>query len=140
MAVDFGSITSILDGVDKILTISTSGAQTTLPPFLILTGIPKRNGLNVDLIYQTILKKKQQFGLPVGALPSSNADDQKPSPDEMMELVRIQAMVEAIQLTAKVIVEIPAGTAITGSGISPSGPVTVFGVTTMLTKGYGQIF
>ena len=140
MAVDFGSITSILDGIDSIMSISTSGAPTTLPPFLILTGVPRRNGLNPKEIHATILKRKNDIGLPVGALPSSNANALASSRDEAMELIRIEAIVEAIQLTAKVVVEIAPGVTIIGGGVSPAGPVSVFGVTTMLGKGYAQIF
>jgi len=70
----------------------------------------------------------------VGALPSGNIN-----PDEIMERIRIEEIVKALQQDAKISVAIPPGITLTAAGVSPTGPVSVFGSTITFTKGYGVI-
>lgn len=134
MAIDFSNIDSIINAFNKILTIQTIGTPTTVPTPLILVGTQRRSGLSPTKIASRIIARKSEAGLPVGALPSGGV-----SPDEIMERIRAEEMIKAFQEEALISVAIPPGITLTAAGTSPSGPVTVFGNTITLTKGYGII-
>jgi len=134
MAIDFSDISSIIGGFDKILNLSSVGGSPPIPTLLILVGVPLRSGLSPTKIASRIISRKSEAGLPVGALPSGGA-----SPDEIMERIRIEEIINALQQDAIISVAIPPGTTITAAGISAAGPVSVFGSTIMPTKGYGVI-
>lgn len=134
MAINFNSIESIIGGFDKILNLSSIGGPPPIPAPIILVGIPQRPGLSPIKIASRIIARKSEAGLPVGALPSGGA-----SPDELMERIRIEEIVKALQQDAVISVAIPPGTAISAADISPTGPISVFGSTIMFTKGYGVI-
>jgi len=132
MAIDYNSVDSIIGGFDKILKLSSIGGPPPVPTPLILVGVPQRQGLSPTKISTRIIARKAEAGLPVGALPSGGA-----SPDEIMERIRIEEIVKAIQQEMIISVAIPPGITLTAAGISPSGPVTVFGSTIIFSKGYG---
>ena len=134
MAIDFNNIDSILGGFKKILSLGSVGVTPPIPLTMILVGVPKRNGLSPTKIAANIIARKVEAGLPVGALPSGEV-----SPDEIMERIRIEEIVKAIQQEAIISVAIPPGTTLTAKGISPTGPVAVFGSTITITRGYGII-
>lgn len=134
MAVDFTSFSSIIGAINKILKLQNAGGNTTVPSPLILVGAQTRPGLSATKIASTIIQRKSEAGLPIGALPSGGV-----SPDEIMERIRIEEIIKAIQQDAKLTVAIPPGTTLTAAGASPSGPVTVFGSTITITTGYGVI-
>lgn len=131
---DFNSIESIVDGLDKILDLSSAGGPPPVPPPLILAGVNRRPGLSAIKIANRIIARKSEAGLPVGTLASGNV-----SPDEIMEQIRIEEIVKAIHEELMLTVVIPPGISLTAAGISPAGPVTVNGMTTTLSKGYGII-
>lgn len=132
MATDFGNIDSIINTFNKILKVQTVGAPTKLPAPLILVGTQRRPGLSPTKIASRIIARKSEAGLPVGALPSGGV-----SPDEIMERIRVEEIIKAIQQEMVITVAIPPGTTITGAGSSPSGPVSIVGSTITLTTGYG---
>lgn len=134
MATDFGSLNAIIGAFNKILKIQTVGVPTTIPSPLILVGAQRRSGLSPTTIASRIISRKSEAGLPVGALPSGGV-----APDEIMERIRIEEIIKAIQQEAIITVAIPPGTTITGAGASPAGPVTVVGSTITITKGFGVI-
>ena len=134
MATDFSSIESIIGGFTKILNLSSIGGPPPVPTPLILIGVPTRAGLSPTKIASKIIARKSEAGLPVGALPSGQI-----SPDEIMERIRIEEIVKAFQQDAIISVVIPPGITLTAAGISAAGPVTVFGSTIILSKGYGVI-
>jgi len=134
MAVDFNNIESIINGFDKILNLSSIGTPLPIPTPLILIGVPRRTGLSPTKIASRIIARKSEAGLPVGALPSGAN-----SPDEIMERIRIEEIVRALQQEAIITVGIPPGITLTAAGISPTGPVSVFGSTITYSKGYGVI-
>lgn len=134
MAVDFTSFSSIVGAINKILKLQNAGGNTTVPSPLILAGAQTRPGLSATKIASTIIQRKSEAGLPIGALPSGGV-----SPDEIMERIRIEEIIKAIQEDAKLTIAIPPGTTLTAAGASPSGPVTVFGSTITITTGYGVI-
>lgn len=134
MAINFGDFGSILNGIKSILKLQNSGGNTVVPTPLILVGAQRRPGLSATKIASEIIARKSEAGLPIGALPSGGV-----SPDEIMERIRAEVYVKAIQEDAKLTIAIPPGTTLSAAGASPSGPVTVFGSTITLTTGYGVI-
>ncbi len=134
MAIDFGNLDSILGGFNKILKIQTIGAPTNIPSTLILIGAPRRSGLSPTAIASRIITRKSEAGLPVGILPSGGV-----APDEIMERIRVEEIIKALQEESLITVAIPPGTAISGTGSSLAGPVKVAGSTITITKGFGVI-
>jgi hypothetical protein len=134
MSIDFTSIDSIIEGFDRILSLSSVGSPPPVPVPLILVGVPQRTGLSPTKIASRIISRKSEAGLPVGILPSGGA-----SPDEIMERIRIEEIVNALQQEAIITVAIPPGISLTAAGISPTGPVSVFGSTIIYSKGYAVI-
>jgi hypothetical protein len=132
MSTDFSNIDSILSAFNKILKIQTVGVPTNVPSPLILIGAPQRPGLSPTKIASRIIERKSEAGLPVGALPSGGV-----SPDELMERIRIEEIIKAIQEEMIITIVTPPGTTVTASGTSPAGPVTVFGTTITTTRGFG---
>jgi hypothetical protein len=129
---DFNSIDAIIKGFDKILSLSSVGGPPPVPTPLILIGVPLRAGLSPTKIASRIIARKSEAGLPVGALPSGGIN-----PDEIMERIRIEEIIKAIQQDMIISVAVPPGITLTAAGISPTGPVSVFGSTITFTKGYG---
>ena len=134
MATDFGNIDSILGAFNKLLKIQTVGAPTTIPTPLILIGAPRRSGLSPTAIASRIISRKSEAGIPVGALPSGGV-----APDEIMERIRVEEIIKAIQQESLISVAIPPGTVINAAGASAAGPVVVVGATVTITKGFGVI-
>ena len=134
MAVDYGNLSSMVDGFGKILSISTLGANLPIPTPVIITGVPRRSGLSAIKIARNIIARKSEAGVPVGALPSGAV-----SPEEIMWRIAVEEIIKALQEDAIITVGIPPGTTITGVGGNAGGPVSVFGSTITFTKGYGVI-
>ena len=134
MAIDFTNIESVIQGFDKILKLSSIGGPPTVPTPLILVGVPRRSGLSPTKIASKIIARKTEAGLPVGALPSGSVN-----PDEIMERIRIEEMIKALQQDAVITVGLPPGITVQAAGISPTGPVTVVGSSILPFKGYGII-
>ena len=132
MAINFNSIDAIIGGFIKVLNLSSTGGPPPVPTPLILTGVPSRAGLSPTKIASKIIARKSEAGLPVGVLPSGAIN-----PDEIMERIRIEEIVKAIQQDMIISVAVPPGITLTAAGISPTGPVSVFGSTITFTKGYG---
>lgn len=131
---DFNNIDAIVAGFDKVLQLGSIGGPPAVPTPLILVGVPLRAGLSPTKIASRIIARKSEAGLPVGALPSGGN-----SPDEIMERIRIEEIIKALQQEAIISVAIPPGITLSAAGISPTGPVTVFGSTITFSKGYGVI-
>jgi hypothetical protein len=134
MAIDFNSVQSIIGGFDKILKLTSIGGPPPIPTPLILVGVPQRPGLSPTKIASRIIARKSEAGLPVGVLPSGGV-----APDEIMERIRIEEIISALQQDAVITIAIPPGITLTAAGIGPSGPVSVFGSTIYFAKGYGVI-
>jgi hypothetical protein len=134
MALDYGDINVVISGFDKVLKLSSIGGPPPIPTPLILVGVPRRTGLSPTKIASRIIARKGEAGLPVGVLPSGQV-----SPDEIMERIRIEEIIKALQQDAIISVAIPPGITLSAAGISPTGPVSVFGSTITYSKGYGVI-
>ena len=134
MALNYSDINSIIGGFNKILSLASVGSPLPVPAVLVLVGSPLRPGLSPIKIASRIIARKSEAGLPVGVLPSGGI-----SPDEMMERIRAEEYIKALQQDALLTVVIPPGITLTAAGISPTGPVSVFGSTIYYAKGYGVI-
>jgi hypothetical protein len=134
MIIDFTDIDAIIGGFNKVLSLSSVGSPPPIPVPIILVGVPMRTGLSPIKIASRIIARKSEAGLSVGVLPSGSV-----SPDELMERIRIEEIVKALQQEAIITVAIPPGITVTAAGISPTGPVSVFGSTIIFSKGYGVI-
>jgi len=132
--INFESFNSILGGIKKILKIQNGSASSKIPTPLILVGAPRRSGLSATKIASRIIQRKTEAGLPVGVLPSGAV-----SPDELMERIRVEEIIRALQEDAKLTIAIPPGTTLSAAGASAAGPVTVIGSTITITTGYGII-
>ena len=130
----YSDINSIIGGFNKILSLSSVGSPLPVPAVLILVGVPQRSGLSAIKMASNVIANKTKAGLPVGVLPSGGI-----SPDEIMERIRMEEIVRAFQQDALLTVVIPPGITLSAAGISPTGPVTVFGSTIYYAKGYGVI-
>lgn len=131
---DYNNIETLLSGFNKILKLQSIGAATPIPTPLIYVGVPRRQGLSPIKIASRIISRKNEAGIPVGPLPSGDVN-----PDEMMWRIAIEEIIRGIQQDAVVFVSVPPGLTLTASGISPAGPVTVFGSTITFGMGYGAI-
>lgn len=134
MAIDFSNIDAVIGGFDKVLSLSSIGGPPPVPTPLILIGVPQRTGLSPTKIASRIIARKGEAGLPVGVLPSGAIN-----PDEIMWRIAVEEIINAFQQDAIISVAIPPGITLTATGISPTGPVSVFGTTITLSKGYGII-
>lgn len=131
---DFTNINAIIGGFGKVLSLASIGGPQQIPTPLIFIGVPMRTGLSPIKIASRIIARKAEAGLSVGVLPSGTV-----SPDELMERIRIEEIINALQQEAVISVAIPPGITLSAAGISPTGPVTVFGSTLTFSKGYGII-
>jgi hypothetical protein len=134
MATDFNDINAIIGGFNKVLNLSSLGGVPPIPTPLILFGVPLRSGLSPTKIASRIIARKGEAGLPVGVLPSGAIN-----PEEIMWRIAVEEIINALQQEAVITVAIPPGVTLTAAGISPTGPVTVFGSTITLSVGYGVI-
>jgi hypothetical protein len=130
---DFSSTKSVLNGLLKILNINVGGTPSVPTP-LILIGGQRKSGLSAQKMASEIIARRAEAGLPVGNLPSGEAN-----PDEIMERIRMEVLVKNLQQEAIIKVAIPPGSVVTAAGVSAAGPVTVAGSTTTINTGYGQI-
>lgn len=131
---DYSNIEDLINGFNKVLSLSTVSSPTPIPTPLILVGVPMRCGLSPIKIASRIIARKSEAGLPVGVLPSGAVN-----PDEIMERIRMEELIRALQEEAVISVAIPPGITLSATGISPAGPVTVYGSTIIFSKGYAII-
>ena len=135
MAIDFKNAKSVLNGIFSLFkTGNVNTNNLNIPTPLIILGGKKKHGLSPIKIASNIIKRKPEAGLPVGTLP-----DGQTNPDEIMERIRVEEIVKALQQDAVITVAIPPGASVQANGLSPSGPVTVYGATITIHKGYAQI-
>lgn len=131
---DYNKIENLISGFNKILKLDSVGSVLPIPSPIIFIGVPKKQGLSPIKIASKIISRKSEAGLPVGNLPSGGT-----SPEEIMWRIAVEEIIKALQEDAVISVSIPPGLTLTASGISPAGPVTVFGATITFGSGYATI-
>lgn len=134
MAIDFNSPEAIVGGITKTLQLVSIGPPPPIPTVIILLGVPQRTGLSPIKIASNIISRKSEAGLPLGNLPSGAYN-----PEEKMWRIAVEEIINALQQDAVISVGVPPGIALAAQGISPTGPVSVVGLTIGYIKGYGVI-
>lgn len=108
---------------------------TPLPPPIILTGANLRTGLSAKDIASRIISRQGEAGAPVGDIYSESGNI-----SEMMEVIRIQEIINALHLEAKIEIVIPPGVQVTTVGVGNAGvPVLSQGATSIIAVGNGVI-
>lgn len=95
----------------------------------ILLGVQLREGLSSIDLASKIIERKKALGIDIGPLPSGAENI-----DLMMEVIRIEEIVDAIKTKMKVEAAFPPGVPITGSGGNAGGPMVIQGATTVSVK------
>lgn len=131
---DFGSIGNILNIISAAFKVPDTPI-TPLPPPLLLIGGILRPGLSADEIAANIISRQSEAGL----IPGKIFGDGENS-IELMERIRIQEIINALMLKAKIEVVIPPGVSVQSVGIGNLGaPVISLGTTTTIGSGFGVI-
>jgi hypothetical protein len=95
----------------------------------ILLGVQLREGLSSIDLASRIIERKKALGIDIGPLASGAENI-----DLMMEVIRIEEIVDAIKTKMKVEAAFPPGVPITASGGNAGGPIVVQGATTVAVK------
>lgn len=106
--------------------------QTPLIPLTkeeILIGVKFREGLSSIDIASRIIERKKALGIDIGPLASGSENI-----DLMMEVIRIEEIVNAIKTKMKIEAAFPPGVSITASGGNAGGPILVEGQTKFAVK------
>lgn len=127
------NIADILAPIMKVL----EGLRTpapVIPPPTILVGAPLRPGLSASLIAAKIIARQSEAGAPAGVLPSGNENIA-----ELMEIIRIEEIINALLTDARIDVAIPIGIPVQAIGANSGGPLQALGTTTGIGTGTGII-
>ena len=127
------SISSIFSIISNALDTART-PPPTIPAILLLAGSKLRVGLSPITIASKIISRQAEAGAPVGTLPSG-ADNIS----EIMESIRVEEIIKAIQLDARVDVAINPGIQLTATGANAGGPVQSIGMTVGIGSGNGII-
>jgi hypothetical protein len=131
---NLNSISSVLNLILSAFSIPDEPVAP-LPPPLIITGAKLRVGLSAQTIAARIISRQSEAGRPVGDIFTDG-----PNVEEAMELIRIEEIVNSLQLEAVVNVVIPPGVQVTTIGVGNLGaPVISKGATTGMSIGDGII-
>lgn len=130
--VDFTKAKSVIEGLLKLFTIPSIPS----PPVTKKENLSSvlRPGLSPIKIATNIIKRQSEAGAFVGA-----NDDGSANISEKMELIRVEEIINAILLDAKVTVVNLPGQTVKTEGVSPAGPVTTVGTTLTTSNAYGVI-
>lgn len=129
---DFKSPNSILKSLLNLFKLTPPNVGTTIPAELLLGA--KCGSFNASEIAAKIIKRQAEAGIPVGPLPSGEI-----SPDEIMERIRVEEIVEAITTKLVMQVAIQPGTTLQGTGGNAGGPVQVAGTVIGIAKGKAMV-
>ena len=127
------NISDILSVITGLLTNLRSPAPPIPPPTILLSS-PLRPGLSAKLIASKIIARQSEAGVPAGVLPSGNDNLA-----ELMEVIRVEEIINAILNDARIDVAIPFGIPVETMGSNAGGPVPSLGVTTGIGTGTGII-
>ena len=131
---NFSALSNILSLLSAAFNIGVS-APATLPPPLILASGKVKGGLSARNIAARIISRRSEAGLPSGDIyPDS------PNTDEIMERIRAEEMILALQTEAVVQTAIQPGQTVNGTGVGNlGGPIAVQGATMTIGTGTGVI-
>jgi hypothetical protein len=130
--INFKSSESLLNGLLKLFKVPNSKSQTLPTPLILATSA--RPGLSPSKISARIIQRKSEAGIPVGPLEGGGT-----APDEIMEKIRVEEMVNALTTESRIDVAIQPGTALQATGANAGGPVSSFGTIVGIASGNGQM-
>jgi hypothetical protein len=124
---DFKNPNSILSALKNLFKLP-SKPGSGIPGSLVLAK--QCGGFNASEIAAKIIKRQAEAGIPVGPLPSGEI-----SPDEIMERIRVEEMVDAITTKMVMDVAIQPGTALQATGTAGPIPVVAAGTVVGIATG-----
>ena len=128
------TIQSICDSITKLINTARTPLNT-IPAAILVCSAINRPGLSPMLIASNIIRRQSEAGAPFGAAADGSANIA-----EAMERIRVEEMVKALKMDAKVQVGIPiGGIQFTGTGANAGGPVVVKGFNINNAHGIGII-
>ena len=127
------SINSIFTIISNALNASRT-PPPEIPSLLLLAGAKLRPGLSPMMIAGKIITRQAEAGAPVGVLPSGGKNV-----SELMESIRVEEIITALQTDARIEVAILPGIPIEASGGNAGGPVISVGQTIGVGSGNGII-
>lgn len=131
-ATDFTNVDSILSAVLGLMAIpKPPDPPLPIPLILLSSGRP---GLSAQKMAAEVIKRRAEAGLPVGALP-----DGQTNPQEIMERIRFEVLIDNLATQGRISVAINPGIALVASGTAAGVPVVVAGTTTTPGIGYAII-
>ena len=127
---------TIEDVINIVLGVLNTGKTPAIPlaPPLVLSGGFLRPGLSARDMAKEIILRQQEAGIPIGNLPSGAENIA-----EKMERIRMEVLIKHLLENVKISVVLPPGIPVAATGVSPSGPVAVAGVTTGIAIGTAVI-
>ena len=128
-----GNILDIFNVISNTLN-SLRTPPPEIPQLLLLTGSKFRPGLSPALIASNIISRQHEAGAPAGVLPSGNKNIA-----ELMEIIRVEEIINAILNDARVDIAVAPGIALQAIGANAGGAMTCIGTTIALGSGTGII-
>ena len=123
------NIKTICDGIEKAINYCRI-PLTYIPAILLVCSAVQRPGLSAMVIASNIIRRQSEAGAPINTGGVSEA----------MERIRVEEMVNALKLDARIQVGIPiGGIQITGTGANAGGPVAITGFNINAPHGDGII-
>lgn len=106
-----------------------------IPADILVCSAIARPGLSAMVIASNIIRRQSEAGAPVGASADGSANV-----SEAMERIRVEEMVKALKMDARIQVGLPiGGIQITGTGANAGGPVAITGFNINNAHGDGII-
>lgn len=128
------SITGVLNIILSAFSIPSEPIEP-LPPPLVLIGGNLRPGMSAQAIASRIISRQSQAGRQVGDVFADG-----PNTDEMMEVIRIEEILNSLLTESVVNIAIPPGIGVTTIGVGNMGaPVVSQGITTNIGIANGII-
>lgn len=116
------NIQAICDGIENAIKLCRVPISY-IPATLLICSAVQRPGLSAMVIASNIIRRQSEAGAYFGAMPDGSANV-----SEAMERIRVEEMVKALKLDARVQVGLPiGGIQITGTGANAGGPVQIQG-------------
>ena len=113
------SIQAISSAIEKAISVARV-PLVKIPAIILVCSAIQRPGLSAKAIAANIIKRQSEAGAPVG-----RAADGSQNIAEAMEVIRVEEMVKALKMDARVDVAIPPGSVVvTGPVMTAAGPGT----------------
>ena len=115
------------------MTTKARGPLQTIPAIILVCSAINRPGLSAMLITSNIIRRQSEAGAPIGPAKDGSANIA-----EAMERIRVEEIVKALKMDAKIQIGIPiGGIQFTGTGANAGGPVVVTGFNINSPHGIG---